>query len=107
MERNEILKNAQKNTTRGKEYENKESIKSYLVSFLVSLMVGTILLIFELLLKGRLNLCLITVFMVAASVQQMYESIKNQKKYGLIIGGVESLLAVIFLFAAIVQVTVI
>lgn len=104
MEKNQILEAARKNKNRGQEYENKESVRSNLLSSLIALMIGIALFLIEYFVKHSINVSLIAVGMTAACVQALYEGIKTKKVYLIIIGCVESIIVVGTLFMFIVRV---
>ena len=104
MEKNLILEAARKNKNRGQEYENKESVRSNLLSSLIAIMIGIALFLVEYFVKHSINVSLIVVGMTAACVQSLYEGIKTKKVYLIIIGCVESIIVVFALFMFIAQV---
>ena len=104
MEKNLILEAARKNKNRGQEYENKESVRSNLLSSLIAIMIGIALFLVEYFVKHSINVSLIVVGMTAACVQSLYEGIKTKKVYLIIIGCVESIIVILALFVFIAQV---
>ena len=104
MEKNLILEAARKNKNRGQEYENKESVRSNLLSSLIAIMIGIALVLVEYFVKQSINVSLIVVGMTAACVQSLYEGIKTKKVYLIIIGCVESIIVILALFVFIAQV---
>ena len=99
MDKNSILEAARNNKTRGQEYENKESIRSSLLGSAIAVFSGIILFLVEYFIKNSINVSMIAVCMIAASVQYLYDGIKTQKAYMIIIGAIEAIIA---LFAIIV-----
>lgn len=79
MDKEKILELAKKDTSRGKEYENKESIRGNLFASLFALIVGACLFFVEYCVKGTINIGLIAVGITAYSVQFLYEGIKLKK----------------------------
>lgn len=104
MEKHNILEAARNNKSKGKEYENKESVKSNLLASAVAILVGIILFLVEYFVKNSVNISLIAVGMTTACVQSLYEGVKTKKAYLIIIGCVESLIVVFALFLFIAQV---
>ena len=104
MEKHNILEAARNNKSKGKEYENKESIRSNLLSSAIAMIIGIALFLIEYFVKDTINISLIVVGMTAACIQSLYEGIKTKKAYLITIGCVESLIAVFALFLFITQV---
>lgn len=104
MERNKILEEARKNKSRGQEYENKESVRSNLLGSAIAIIIGMALFMIEYFVNHSVNISLIAVGMTAASVQSLYEGIKNKKAYLIVIGCVESIIVLFSLLIFMVQV---
>ena len=99
MKNEEILLAAQKEKNRGKEFENKASIKSNLFGSFVALLVGILLFMLEYCIKDSVNVGLIAIGMTASGAQSLFEGIKVKKAYWIIIGAAQLLIA---LFAILV-----
>ena len=99
MKNEDILLAAQKEKNRGKEFENKASIKSNLFGSFVALLVGILLFMLEYCIKDSVNVGLIAIGMTALGAQSLFEGIKVKKAYWIIIGAVQLLIA---LFAILV-----
>lgn len=99
MKNEDILLAAQKEKNRGKEFENKASIKSNLFGSFVALLVGILLFMLEYCIKDSVNVGLIAIGMTASGAQSLFEGIKVKKAYWIIIGAVQLLIA---LFAILV-----
>ena len=93
MKNEEILLAAQKGKNRGREFENKASVKSNLLGSLMALLVGTLLFMLEYCIKDSVNVGLIAVGMTASGTQSLFEGIKVKKSYLIIIGVVQLLIA--------------
>ena len=104
MDNKEILEAAQRNKTRGNEYENQEFIKSSLLCSIVALIIGSILFLVEYFVKGNVNFSLIIVGLTATAVQLLYEGIKTKKRWLIIAGILQSLLWLVFVMIFVVQV---
>ena len=104
LSKNDILKAAQKEGTKGKEYENREGIRSNLVGFLAALLVGTILFLVEFFVKRTWHIALIAVFMSAAGAQILYEGIRIKSVWRIIVGAIQVLIALFFTLGFIGQV---
>ena len=104
MDNKTILAAARKNKGRGKEYENKESIRSNLLSSAIAISMGLILYMIEYFVKDSVNVSLIAVGITAACVQSLYEGIKTKKLYLIIIGCVELIIVIFALILFIAQV---
>jgi hypothetical protein len=104
MENNKILEAARKNKNRGKEYENKESVRSNLLGSMVAILIGITLFLIEYFVQNSINVSLIIVGMTAACIQSLYEGVKNKKVYLIIIGVFETLVVIFGLFVFIAQV---
>lgn len=104
MDKNKILEAARNNKARGQEYENKESVRSSLLSSAIAISIGVILFLVECFVKNSVNYSLITVGMTAACVQSLYEGIKNKKIHLIIIGSIEAVAALVSIVAFVMQV---
>ena len=104
MENNKILEAARKNKSRGKEYENKESVRSNLLGSMVAILIGITLFLIEYFVQNSINVSLIIVGMTAACIQSLYEGVKNKKVHLIIIGFFETLVVIFGLFVFIAQV---
>ena len=102
--RDNILKAAQMEHYSGKEYENRASIKGSLLASFVSLIIGTILFLFEYFVNKTWNIGLIAVAMTASSVQLLYEGIKLKIVWKIVVGTIEALIALFFSLGFIGQV---
>ena len=102
MDRKEILE-AARQSSKGKEYEKKEEIKSNLLSALSALIIGAFLFFFEYLKNGSFNWGIAAIVMTACATQSLYEGIKLKKAPWIIVGLIQSILAVVALAAAIVR----
>ena len=102
MEKDEILSAARIDKQRGKEFENKESARSNLLSSAVALLVGVALFVLEYLLNKTVNVGLIAVGMTAAGVDSFYEGVRLKRHYMTAIGVIQMLAAVfaILIFVA-------
>lgn len=104
LNKNEILKAARAEKTKGKEYEDRVGIKSSVVGLLAALIVGIILFLVEYFVKKTWNIALVAVFMTAAGVQMLYEGIRIKSVWRVIIGIVQVLIALFFTLGFIGQV---
>jgi thiol:disulfide interchange protein len=104
MDKNEILKVAKKEKSKGKEFENRVGIKSNLVGLLAALIVGIILFLVEYFVKKTWNIALVAVFMTAAGVQMLYEGIRIKSIWRIIVGVIQILIALFFSLGFIGQV---
>lgn len=103
MDSQKILEAAQKNKSRGAEYETKESVKSYLFGFIVTIVVNIMLFIIECI-NGTINLSLIILGGTMLSTTFLCEGIKTKKLGYILIGAFATVVTVIFLLAFIAQV---
>ena len=104
MDKESILKAAQNANAQGKEFENREGVKSNLVGLLASLCVGVLLFLVEYLVKKTWNIALIAVFMTAAGTQMLYEGIKLKSVWRIVTGSIQLLVAAFFTLGFIGQV---
>lgn len=104
MDNKTILEAARNNKNRGKEYENKESIKSNLLGSSIAIIIGIILFLIEYFTNNTINISLIAVGMTTTCVQSLYEGIKTRKIYLIIIGCIELLIVIFSLLVFFVQV---
>ena len=104
MENKTILEAARNNKGRGREYENKESVRSSLLGSAIAIVIGMILFLVEYFVKDSVNVSLIAVGMTTACVQSLYEGIKTEKTYLIVIGCVESIIVIFALLVFLAQV---
>ena len=105
MEREEILKAAIKNNAKGEEYENRVSVSGNLYGSAVAILLGIILFVVELLVRGSLNTGLLAVGFVSSAVQFIYEGVKINKRLFVAIGVFQALISTMVILAFVVQVT--
>lgn len=103
MKNKDILMAAQKEKSKGKEFENKQSVKSNLIGSLIALLVGIMLFLLEYFINSSVNIGLIAVGLTAAAVQSLFEGIKNRKVHMIIIGVVEALVTLFAILAFVSQ----
>lgn len=101
MKNDEILSAAQKEKTGG-EYENRVSMKSSLFGTLIGVLLLLALLLLEYFIRGTFDFGLVSVGMTMSGAQSLYEGAKAKKKYLIVIGIVQSLIAVFSVIAFIV-----
>ena len=104
MTNEKILEAARKNNSRGKEFEQKKSIRSSLLGTFVALLVGVGLFLLEYFVNNSVNIGFIAVGMTASGVQSLYEGLKVKKLYLTVFGVIETLIAVIAILAFVGQV---
>lgn len=95
MDKEKILAAARNDKYRGQEYENKETMRSSMLSCFVALIVGVVLYLLEYFIKGSTNVGLIAVGLTFAGVDSLYEGIKLKKLHMTIIGTFLTLSAII------------
>ena len=103
MDKDKILEAARKNKSRGKEYEKKESIRSGLVGTLVALTVGIALFLVEYLVANSVNVGMIAVGMTACGVQSLYEGVMLKKSYLILMGVIQSAIAILAIVLFVVK----
>ena len=104
MDRESILAKARTDKNRGKEYENKQSIRGSLLSAIFAILLGIVLFFVEYCSKGTLNFGLIAIGATAVGVQYLFEGITVKKIHMIIAGAIFALLAAIFILIFIGQV---
>ena len=104
MDKDKILAAARNEKHKGKEFENKESARSSLLSSAIALFVGFALFLLEYFVKGSVNIGLIAIAMTAAGVDTLYAGIKLKRPYKTVIGVVQLLIAVLFVLFFIAKV---
>ena len=107
MDTDKILAAARSNKHRGKEFENKQSVRGSLLSAFVAILLGIILFFVEYFCQGTLNFGLIAVGTTALGVQYLFEGITVKKIHLIIAGTFYVFLAIIFALAFIGQVVVV
>ena len=102
MDKDTILAAARNEKHKGREFENKESARSGLLSSAIALLVGIGLFLLEYFVRDSVNIGLIAVGMTAAGVDSFYEGIKLNRHYMTAIGIIQMLIATfaILLFVA-------
>lgn len=95
MNKEQILNAARNEKYRGKEYENKEEIRSSALGYAITLVLGFLMALIEYFAQGRIHFGMISLGAVAVGVDNIYLGIK-MKKYGKVAWG-----SVMLLFAAI------
>ena len=103
-QKNRILREAQKDSYNGKEYEHKIYDRSVLLSELVMLVVGLSLMIVEYLKKHTYNLGIVAIILIAISVQMLYEGIKIKKVWKIALGTFLLVFAIIVIIGYVGQV---
>ncbi len=104
MKPEKILELAQKNKDRGNEYENRESTRSELLGYLVTILVGTFLFFLEYFIKDSVNLSLSALCMTATGVPTFYKGLKQKKIHLIALGVIAIMLALTFIIFSIIQV---
>ena len=95
MNKEQILNAARNEKYRGKEYENKEEIRSSALGYAITLVLGFLMALIEYFAQGRIQFGMISLGAIAVGVDNIYLGIK-MKKYGKVAWG-----SVMLLFAAI------
>ena len=103
MKHEEILAAARREKSKGKEFENKTSLRSGIIGMLISLIVGGGLFIIEYCYKGSLNWGFLAIIFAGNSVDRLYEGIKTRKGWLIVWGVVLVLLAIITILAFVNQ----
>ena len=98
MNNEKILEAARREKNRGKEFEQKESIRSSLLGILAALLVGGVLFLVEYFVNNSVNIGFIAIVMSASGVQSLYEGLKFRKIYLTIIGVIQVLFALVAIF---------
>ena len=104
MDTNKILEAARSNKGQGQEFENKESIKSSLIGFVVAIFLGIILFLIEYYTKNTINFSMIAVGMAMGGTQNFYEGIKIKNIISIVKGVIFSLIAIAATTIFIIQV---
>ena len=103
MDKETILKAAQNEKSKGKEFENREGIRSAALGMAVSCFITVLFLLIQYFVKGTVNAGFLAIGVSAGAAQYLYEGIRTKKKTSLIIGIVASVLAVLFIAVFISQ----
>ena len=104
MDRENILAKARSDKNRGKEYENKQSMRGGLLGAYLAVLLGLALSFVEYFAKGTLNFGLIAVGATALGVQYLFEGITIKKVYLIIAGIIYFVLAIFLVLVFISQV---
>ena len=95
MDKEQILNAARNEKYRGKEYENKEEIRSSALGYAITLALGFVLTLIEYFAQGHIHFGMLALGAVAVGVDNVFLGIK-MKKYGKVAWG-----SVMLFFAAI------
>lgn len=106
INKEEILKAAQKDRYSGKEAESRAGVKATLLGSIIALIVGAVLFLLEFFIKKSWNFGLIAVAMTASCVQLLYEGIKLKTVRKIIVGSVEAIVALLFIALAVWKVVI-
>lgn len=104
MDKDQILAAARNEKHKGKEFENKESARSGLLSSAIALIVGIGLFLLEYFVRESVNLGLIAVGVTACGVDYLYTGIKLKQHYKTVIGAVQLLVAILFVLLFVTKV---
>ena len=104
MDKDTILAAARNEKHKGKEFENKESARSGLLSSAIALLVGICLFLLDFFVRDSVNIGLIAVGMTACGVDYLYTGVKLKQHYKTIIGTVHLLIAISFVILFIAKV---
>jgi hypothetical protein len=97
MDKDTILAAARNEKHKGKEFENKESARSGLLSSAIALLVGIGLFLLEYFVRDSVNIGLIAVGMTACGVDYLYTGVTLKQHYKTVIGTVQLLIALLFI----------
>lgn len=103
MNKEEILSVAKTEKRRGSEFESEQITRANLLGMVVALIVGLAMFLTEIFCKKSFNFGLLGVLMTAVGWQAMFEGIKLKKKWMIIIGVIEIMVAAISIFMFIGQ----
>ena len=97
MERNRILEAAQNNKSRGREYEDREFLKTGAFGSLIALVLCFVLLFVEYFMKGNFNFSVAIMGLSISCFQFLADGIKTKKWYLITLGCVELIADVVML----------
>lgn len=97
MKNEEILKAAQNEKHKGKEFENREGLRSTAIGAVVSLFMTAALLFLQYFAKGTINAGFLAIGVSSAAAQYLYEGIKTKKRSSIVLGVITTLLAALFI----------
>ena len=107
MDKDTILAAARNEKHKGKEFENKESARSGLLSGAIALFVGIGLFLLEYFVRDSVNIGLVAVGMTACGVDYLYTGVKLKQHYKTVIGTIQLLIAILFCLLFIAKVVTI
>lgn len=96
MDKNSILNAAKKEKNRGMEYEGRIIKQGFAWGMLVAVIFSVVLVMTEYLANGTVNIGVIAVIITMTGIQSLYEGIKLKKRYLIITGSVETVIAVLY-----------
>lgn len=96
MDKSKILERARQEKRKGQEYEHREMMKNSNWSLLVGVIAAAIMMLIEYLNQGTVNSPLIVMVSAMAGVMNFLDGIKVKKKVLIILGILESVLAIFF-----------
>jgi len=97
---------AARKENKGKEYEDRASIRGSMLGGVVAIFLGLTLFLLEYCVKGTVNIGLIAIGMTASSVQSLYEGIKTKRIWMIVSGIIQGLVALFAIIAFILQTVV-
>ena len=104
MDKNEILSAAQKDKTRGKEFENKEILRANGFSAFVALFFSLIFMMLDLIAKRPANGGYLAIAVSIFMFVYLYEGIKLKRKLFIVTGIIYSIMFVIILILHVTQI---
>lgn len=104
MDKENILAAARNQKERGREYETKEAMRSNLLSYAATLLLGMILFVVEYFAKGTVHWGMIALGLVAVGVDTLYVGIRLKKPIKIALGAFALLIAALCVMFFIVQV---
>lgn len=107
IDKEKVLAAARNDKYRGQEYENKETMRSSLVSCLITLIIGSGLFLLEYFVKDSVNVGLIAVGLTFAGVDSLYEGVKLKRLHMTILGAFMSLCAIVAILHFVFQVVLV
>jgi hypothetical protein len=99
MDRDEILKSAQNNGNKGKEYERHALLRGDNIAACIGMLIGIVMILAKLWVKKEFDFGVCGIVFIVSCIQSINEGAKFKKWWLIVAGIVEGLIALIMLLA--------
>ena len=103
MDKNTILEAAQKNKSRGEEFEFHKERNSYLMSYAASIIIGMILFVIDYFINSILNTSLMVIGVVSVGSNLLFTGITFKKLWKIILGSILLVVALMIILCMVIK----